>query len=66
MHIEKNIVVSLIRTMSNAKGVKNDSLVVRQELQAQNMMPALYPKQTNEVDREGNPIYSYAKPAPWV
>jgi hypothetical protein len=52
--------------MSNAKGVKNDSLVVRQELQAQNMMPALYPKQTNEVDREGNPIYSYAKPAPWV
>jgi hypothetical protein len=66
MHIEKNIIVSLIRTMSNVKGAKSDSLAVRQELQARNMMPALHPKQMNKVEKEGNPIYTYAKLALWV
>jgi hypothetical protein len=66
MHIEKNVTVSLIRTMSNAKGAKSDSLAVRQELEARNMMPSLHPKLTDEVDKEGRPIYRYAKPAPWV
>jgi hypothetical protein len=66
MHIEKNIIVSLIRTMSNAKGAKADSLALRQELEAWNMMPALHPKKTNEVDKDGKPIYHYAKPAPWI
>jgi hypothetical protein len=66
MHIEKNVIVSLIRTLSNAKGTKSDSLAVRQELEARNMMPTLHPKNTNQVDKDGNPIYKYAKPAPWV
>jgi hypothetical protein len=35
-------------------------------MEARNMMPALHPKATGEVDREGKPIYTYAKPAPWV
>jgi hypothetical protein len=52
--------------MSNAKGAKLDSLAMKQELQACNMMPPLHPKQMDEMDREGNPIYNYAKPAPWV
>jgi hypothetical protein len=64
MHIEKNVIVSMIRTMSNAKGAKADSLAVRQELEARNMMPALHPKSTREVDRDGKTIYRYAKPAP--
>jgi hypothetical protein len=66
MHIEKNITVSLMRTFSNAKGAKSDSLAVRQELQARNMMRALHPTRTNEIDKDGNHIYRYAKPAPWV
>jgi hypothetical protein len=66
MHIEKNIIVSMFRTLSNAKGAKSDSLAVRQELQSRNMMPALHPRETTEMDRDGNPIYNYAKPAPWV
>jgi hypothetical protein len=59
MHIEKNIIVSLVKTFS-------DSLEVRQELQARNMMPALHPRMTDEVDKQGNPVYRYAKPTPWV
>jgi hypothetical protein len=66
MHIEKNIVVSMIRTFSNSKGSKSDSLALRQEMQARNMMPGLHPQRTNEVDNNGNPVYSYPKPAPWV
>lgn len=66
MHIEKNIVVSFIRTMSNAKGAKADSLALRQEMEARNIMPSLHPKRTGEVDREGKPVYQYAKPAPWI
>jgi hypothetical protein len=66
MHIEKNIVVSFIRTMSNAKGAKADSLALRQEMEARNIMLGLHPKRTGEVDREGKPMYQYAKPAPWI
>ena len=66
MHIEKNIIVALTKTLSNAKGAKSDSLGVRQEMQARNMMPALHPRETDEVDREGRPLYRYATPAPWV
>jgi hypothetical protein len=66
MHIEKNIIVSMIRTMSNAKGVKSDSLAVRQEMVARNMMPALHPHRTDKLDKEGKPIYRYTKPTPWV
>ena len=66
MHIEKNIIVALTKMLSNAKGAKSDSLGVRQEMQARNMMPALHPRETDEVDREGRPLYRYATPAPWV
>jgi hypothetical protein len=66
MHIEKNIIVSLIRTFSNVKGTKADSLAVRQELESRNMMPDLHPRRTNELDKEGKPVYRYDTPAPWV
>jgi len=61
MHIEKNIAVSLMKTLSNAKGAKSDSLVVRQELQAHGMMKDLHPQKTSEVDKDGNPIFIYGK-----
>jgi hypothetical protein len=51
---------------NSAKGVKSDSLAVRQEFQARNTMHALYPIQMGELDRDGNLVYKYAKPAPWV
>jgi hypothetical protein len=66
MHIEKNIIVAVTKTLSNAKGAKSDSLAVRQEMASRNMMPVLHPKETGEVDRDGRALYSYANPAPWV
>jgi hypothetical protein len=66
MHVEKNVFVFLMRTISNAKGAKSDSLAMRQELEARNIMPTLHPKKANKVDKEGKPIYMYAKWAPWV
>jgi hypothetical protein len=66
MHIEKNIIVSMIRTFSSAKGSKSDSLAVRQEMEARNMMPGLHPHATNVVDNNGNPVYTYRRPALWV
>jgi hypothetical protein len=66
MHIEKNVIVALTKTMSSAKGAKSDSLAVRQEMAARNMMPALHPTETGEMDREGRPMYRYAKPTPWM
>jgi hypothetical protein len=66
MHIKKNIIVPMIRTISSAKGSKSNSLAVRKEMQARNMMPRLHLQAINKVDKNGNPIYSYPKPAPWV
>jgi hypothetical protein len=66
IHIEKNIVVSLFKTLSNAKGAKSDSLTLRQELEARNLMPALHSRRTTAVDKNGNLVYQYAKPAPWL
>jgi len=65
MHIEKNIIVSLMKILSNAKEAKSDSLALRQELQARGMMKELHPRQTNELDRDGNAVYTYAR-APWI
>ena len=54
-----------MKTLSNEKGAKSDSLAVRQELQARGMMKELHPRSIDAVDREGNPIFIYAN-APWV
>jgi hypothetical protein len=35
-------------------------------MEARNMIPALHPKRTNEVDKDGKPVYQYVKPAPWI
>ena len=56
MHIKRNIIMVLTKTLSNLKGTKSDSLGVRQEMQAQNMMPTLHPRETNEANREGRPL----------
>jgi hypothetical protein len=66
MHIEKNVVVSLMKTLSNAKGTKADSRAVREDLRETNRMPELWtPTETSRDSTTGVMSYKYAK-APWV
>jgi hypothetical protein len=50
MHIKKNVIVSLIWTMSNTMAAKLDSLAMKQELEAHNMMPMLHSKKINQLN----------------
>ena len=45
MHIEKNVTDSLLRTLTNAQGMKEDRLEVRLELKAKGRMPSLHPQE---------------------
>lgn len=66
MHIEKNIIVSLMKTLSSAKGAKADGRSVREELKATNRMPDLHDPEKVLIDRRtGEERYKYKK-APWV
>jgi hypothetical protein len=66
MHIEKNIVVSLMKTLSSAKGTKADGRAVREDLKAAGKMSALHePDETSIHPTSGDLVYKY-KRAPWV
>ena len=66
MHIEKNVCVALMKTLSSAKGSKSDGHSVREDLRAENRMPALHTPVSVTTDaRTGAKNYKYRK-APWV
>lgn len=54
-----------MKTLSNSKGTKSDSMAVRLELQARGMMKEFHPQETGQVDTNGNPLFTYARAA-WV
>ena len=64
MHIEKNVTDSLLRTLTNAQGTKEDRLEVRLELKAEGRMPSLHP-QEDGLDAKQKVKFKWAD-APWV
>lgn len=44
MHIEKNVVETMVKIFSNAKGTRSDGVAVRKELQSQNKLNEYHPK----------------------
>jgi hypothetical protein len=64
MHIEKNICVTLFKTITNAKGTKANTVEQRQEMQAMAIMPHLWASEDG-VDKDGSPLFKSNR-APWV